>query len=59
VRYLYPEINDVRIEAEYLACLSYLATQRNLEAKQLYEAISNELSAARKAELAAKLQGIE
>ena len=51
VRYLYPEINDVRIEAEYLACISYIEENRNDEAKQLFDVIEAELQISRKSEL--------
>ncbi|MFO7896607.1 MAG: tetratricopeptide repeat protein [Candidatus Cloacimonadales bacterium] len=59
VRYLYPEINDVRLEAEYLACLSYIEAGRREEAQTLYDSIQNELSADKRAELAQLLSGAE
>ena len=51
VRYLYPEINDTRIEAEYLACRCYLAAEQIDSARELYETIKSELPEAKQLEL--------
>lgn len=59
VRYLYPEMGEVRIEAEYFACLAYIAAERKEEAEQLYELISAELTPEMKAEIESGLWGDE
>jgi TolA-binding protein len=59
VRYLYPEIGKVRIEAEYYACLSYIKANRKNEAEQLYDLIKAELTAEMKSEIDAQLKGDE
>jgi TolA-binding protein len=43
VRYLYPDISDIRIEAEYYACLAYLETDQKEEARNLFDLIKQEL----------------
>jgi len=57
VRYLYPEIGKVRIEAEYYACLSYIKAKRVNEAEQLYDLIKAELTADMKQEIETELEG--
>jgi tetratricopeptide (TPR) repeat protein len=59
VRYLYPEMGDVRIEAEYYACLAYIGADRKEEAEQLYELIGAELTPEMKAEIEKGLRGDE
>ena len=43
VRYLFPEISDVRFKAESYACLAYIESGKKEEAEQLYEIIKNDI----------------
>lgn len=55
VRYLYPDISDIRIEAEYYACLAYLETEQKEEARNLFDMIKQELPADKRNDLQEKL----
>ncbi len=55
VRFLYPEIEDVKIEAEYLACFAYIELREENKAKERYEMIKEYLTPAQRAKLAQKL----
>ena len=44
VRYLFPEIVDTRIKAEFLACLAYLKNDNRDEALRLFDSIKEELN---------------
>ena len=57
VRYLYPEVNDVRVEAEFLACLCYLEAERLDEATQLYDAIKADLPQDMRSEIESLFSG--
>jgi len=43
VRYLYPNINDVKNRSDAIACLAYLRTGKPDKARQLYDTIKDEL----------------
>jgi TolA-binding protein len=51
VRYLFPKLTDIRIQAEYLACKAYVEDQKPDDALQLFENIKDELPEGLKAEL--------
>ncbi len=57
VRYLYPEMGEIRIEAEYSACLAYIAAGHSKEAEELYELIAEELTPEMKLEIEKGLKG--
>jgi TolA-binding protein len=57
VRYLYPRIEDVRLEAELLAIQAYIETNDKENARKLYDAIRNSLSPAQREEINALLEG--
>lgn len=58
VRYLYPRIEDVRLDAELLACYAYLETGRRDEALRLFDTIKGSLPQAEREKLSNKL-GLE
>lgn len=58
VRYLYPRIEDVRIEAEHLACYAYLEIDDRDSALRLFDSIKNSLSEQDRKELEQEL-GLE
>ncbi len=51
VRYLFPEIIDIRTESEYLACLAYYKSGNTEEAMKLYQDIKNDLNENQKTEI--------
>ena len=55
VRYLYPEIEDVKIQAEYLACFAYIELREDAKAKERFEIIKEYLTPVQRRELAEKL----
>ncbi len=55
VRYLYPEIEDVKIQAEYLACFAYVELREEGKAKERYEIIKEYLTPEQRHKLAEKL----
>ncbi len=57
VRYLYPEIEDVKIQAEYLACFAYVDIREEAKARERYEMIKEFLTPQQRQELAKKLGG--
>jgi len=59
VRYLFPEIGEVRAEAEYYACLAYIMADRKSEAEQLYELIKEEMTPDRQLDIENGLQGAQ
>jgi len=59
VRYLYPEIGEVRVEAEYYACLAYILADRKTEAEQLFELIKEEITPEMKLDIENGLQGAQ
>ncbi len=54
VRYLYPEIYDVKIKAEFLATICYINTQDFKQAKDLYDSIKDELDISKQNEFQTK-----
>jgi len=57
VRYLYQEFGEVRMEAEYHACLAYIKAERKSEAEELFELIREELSPQRISNIEQELEG--
>ncbi|MDY6915913.1 MAG: hypothetical protein SVM86_06330, partial [Candidatus Cloacimonadota bacterium] len=51
VRYLFPEMKQVRIDAEILACRAYIELGNMKDARQTYEMIENDLDSTTKEEL--------
>ncbi|MCB5230563.1 MAG: tetratricopeptide repeat protein [Candidatus Cloacimonas sp.] len=58
VRYLYPRVEDVRIEAEILVIEAYAETGNLTEAKKIYDSIRNDLKPEQRREIARKI-GLE
>lgn len=57
VRYLYPRIEDVRLDAEILAIQAYLEINDRDNAHKLYDAIRNSLSPEQREKLRSLLEG--
>ena len=55
VRYLFPEYQNIRIQAEKLALDAYLQSNRNDDAKQLFDTIKKDLSEQEINDFSAKL----
>ncbi|MBC8386054.1 MAG: tetratricopeptide repeat protein [Candidatus Cloacimonetes bacterium] len=58
VRYLFPEITDIRVKSEIIACRAYLKSGKMNEAKQLYDVIKDDLSKENKQKLSELLDKV-
>jgi tetratricopeptide (TPR) repeat protein len=54
VRYLYPDIYDMKIKAEFLAAICYIYTQEFVQAQELYNSIKDKLDISKRNEFQTK-----